>query len=1323
MKTTDITLLMALFCMNLLCGQEFYFEHYKVEDGLSHNTILSSLQDQKGFLWFGTKNGLNRFDGYNFRLFQNDPDNSTSLQSNYIECLHEYKNKVWVGTDNGLYHYNDRFENFDIVKNTINKNITDIENDTHGKLWYIADGTLYNYNTSNEAVQSFPRENFFYPTDIVKTDKGEIWVASTNSLYHYTIATNSFEKFALDVSADFKRPFIINRLFNLDKRTLLLGTRNHGVVAFDILTKQIKTIDPLTKENFYVRNFVVREKDELWVATESGLHVYNLATKKYTNLRKNYDDPYALSDNAVYSLTVDKEGGIWAGTYFGGLNYHPKQYSPFTKFFPMSSQNSINGNAVREIHADDYGNIWVGTEDGGLNQYNPDTGLFKNYTSKDKDKNGILTHYNIHGLLPRGDKIWVGMFENGLDILDIKTNKITEHYNIGEEGALRSNFVFAIYETKANEVFAVTTAGIQTYNSKSNQFDNFEGFPNNLGYSCFFEDNEGVLWAGSYSQGLYFYDPKTKEKGSYTWDHTKKTGISNNHINGIFQDSNNTIWITTENGLNSFNKEERRFKKYTTKDGFPTNVFYALLEDDKGNLWISTSNGLVEFNLATGEKKIYTKANGLLSDQFNYTAAYKDPSGRMYFGSVSGMVSFNPKDFIKNTYAPPIYITGLQIDNEEVVVGQTNSPIEESITLSDHLVLKPSQTSFSLDFAALSYTAPENTEYWYKMEGINNDWIYLNKNHKVYFTELAAGHYNLTVKSLNSSGVWGKETSGLKIEVLPVFWKSNIAFALYVCFAVLSIFFGFRYYHRWTKSKSNQKIKQLKNRKEKEIYQAKIEFFTNVSHEIRTPLTLIKSPLEKILKTVDHDPKLKENLSIMEKNTSRLLDLVNQLLDFRKTELETVNLTFVEVNISELLRKTQTRFSPAIKERNIDFVMNLEPDDIYAYVDTEATKKILSNLFNNAIKYAKSQVIVSLNCSDENLELTVKNDGKLIPSHLKDKIFEPFYRVPGNENQNQSGTGIGLSLAHSLTELHKGSLKLDTSDSTLNCFVLHLPIHQEKEFKLYNSKVDETSKIDGVSKISEIESYKPTVLLVEDNIDLLDFVAKDLIDNYLVIKATNAEKALEMVQQENIQLIVSDVMMPGMDGFMLCEKIKTNIESSHIPVVLLTSKSALNAKIEGLESGADAYIEKPFSMEHLKVQIANLIENRKHIMHYYTSSPLAHIRSIAHTEIDETFIKKLDEVIIAHISDADLNVETLAEIMHMSRSTLYRKIKEMSNLSPNELINVARLKKAAELLRSGKHRIFEVAEIVGYNSPTSFGRNFQKQFEMTPSEYMAQRDI
>ena len=1316
MKKGRIIVLICLFITGVIHCQDYYFKHFKAEDGLSHNTVLSSIQDKNGFMWFGTKNGLNRFDGSSFRLFQNTPDDPKSLQGNYIETLYEFDNALWVGTDNGLYLYNEEEENFELLEGTISKTILDIKNDDEGNLWYIASGSICKFDAIAKQTTIFSvKEDNSSASSIIKTNDNEIWIAATNRLLHYNKETNSFERIVLNIEKNIKFPFRINILFNLDDNTILLGTQNHGVLAFDIKEKKTKNLISKIKDAIYVRDFALNGENELWIATESGIHIYNLRTEEYVNLTKNYNNSYSISDNAVYCLTIDHEGGIWAGTYFGGLNYYSPQYSPFEKFFPKTSENSISGNAVREIHPDKYGNLWIGTEDAGLNKYNPETGFFTNFASK--DQGGILSHHNIHGVLPNGDALWVGSFDHGIDVLDIKTNNIIERFNTGGANNLIDNFVFSLYQTKAKDIVLVTPSGIQLFNAETKRFFLFEGFPKGIFYTCFFEDNEGGFWAGSYSEGLFFYNPIKKEKRHFVQDKTDPFAISNNHINGIFQDSNKNIWVTTENGLNIFDGKKRIQKKYSTKDGFPSNAFYSILEENKTALWLTTSSGLVEFNPESDEKTTYTKVNGLLSDQFNYNSSYKAPDGTMYFGSVNGMISFNPKKFIKNTLSSKVLITELQINNHEVLVGAQNSPLKKSITFLDDLVLKPYESTFSLDFTTLSFAGSESIEYWYKMEGISNEWISLKKNHKVYFTELPAGDYKFAVKSLNYNGVLSNEFIPLNIKVLPVFWKSKSAYFIYILFCFLFISLAFRFYHKRTVATNNQKIKELSNKKEKEVYQAKIEFFTNISHEIRTPLTLIKSPLDKLIKKVKDIPEIKENLFIMEKNTSRLLDLVNQLLDFRKTEMESLSLTFVETNLSNLIKNTHQRFTEAITDKNIDFELAFEETDVYAYVDAEAIKKILSNLIGNAIKYAKHKIIITLKTNEEQVLLKIQNDGQLIPAHLHKKIFEPFFRV--SEVENQTGTGIGLALAHSLTKLHQGDLRLSVEYLKWNTFILQLPIHQEKEFKM-RSKRDVKDEDSTYELKSEVDSgnNKLKILLVEDSLDLLDFLSKDLNDIYNVFKAINGEEALKIIEKENIQLIITDVMMPIVNGYELCKIVKSSLETSHIPVVFLTAKNALNAKIEGLESGADAYIEKPFSIPHLRVQISNLINNRKNVLSHYTSSPLAHLKSIALTETDETFIKKLDEVIFQNISNADLSVETLSEIMNMSRSTLYRKINEMSDLSPNELIKIARLKKAAELLQKGDYKIYEVAEMVGYNSQTSFGRNFQKQFNMTPTEYI-----
>tara|TARA_R110002073_G_scaffold297705_1_gene463983 strand:+ start:17572 stop:21492 length:3921 start_codon:yes stop_codon:yes gene_type:complete len=1299
-----------VFQINLVQAQELYFRHYKVENGLSHNTVLCSLQDSRGFLWFGTKDGLNRFDGYRFKQYRKEINSAKSLGSNFIECIYEYNKILFVGTDSGLYIYDEISDNFELIKTSSDTPILDIESDNEGNIWFIAGSTLYKYNIKTKKSEIYS-ESLLRVEEITKTPDGHIWVAFQNVLFKYIKETNSFEKNEIKVKTKNNQPIIISKISAFNNDEILIGTQNNGAIIYNNKNNKIKNIRLTRETPLYVRDFAKKADNQLWVATESGLFIYNMIDSTNVNFKKSYNSPYSLSDNAIYSLTVDKEEGVWISTYFGGINYYPKQYTPFKKYFPKTGENSISGNAVREIRSDSNNNLWIGTEDAGLNKLNLKTNIFTNYIPSNSNKS--ISHYNIHGLLIKNDKLWIGTFEHGLDIMDIKTGEIINRYSTSSNGNISSNFVFAFYENKKKETFAITSSGIQLYDSNKNNFYTIKAFPEGYFYTSLLEDNNGTLWAGTYWDGLFSFNLKTKTNKVYKCDNENPNSISSNAINGIFQDSNNNIWITTENGLNEYDIEKNEFKNYTTKDGLPSNVTYSILEDEKHFLWISTSKGLVEFNPVTKNIKVYTKANGLLSDQFNYHSAYKDKDGRMYFGSVDGMISFNPKDFVTNKYKPPIYITDVVINNNEFKTDKT-----KSISSLDGIILEPTDLSIKIDFAALSFNAPEMTHYWYKLEGLNDDWVYLNKDHSVSFTGLAPGSYNFKIKSQNNNGIWSEESSELKINVLPPFWKSNFAYIIYILIIFFMIYFLLKVYHSKVKAKNNQIISELNRQKEKELYEAKIDFFTNISHEIRTPLTLIKNPLEKILKKSDYDKDLMNNLSIMDKNTSRLLDLINQLLDFRKAELEGASLTFVECNISELIKNIHTRFSPTIQNKNFDFKLDLEVDDLYAYVDLEALKKILSNLFSNAIKYADKKIIVSLHKSEDVFEVRFKNDGDIIPHHLKEKIFQPFFTAAEINGHNNSSTGIGLSLAYSLVELHKGSLWLDFKDSQMNTFILELPIHQEYELKLFESiSLDKDKKLDDFQ--SESMPYdKPKILLIEDNTDLLEFLANDLMTDYNVIKSINASLAIEILNNENVQLIVSDVMMPGMDGFEFCEKIKTNIETSHIPIILLTAKSSLTARIEGLESGADAYIDKPFSMDHLKAQISNLMQNRENIIEHYSSSPLAHVKSIAHTRTDELFINKLDKAIYDNMSDGNLNVEKLAELMNMSKSTLYRKIKNISNLSPNDLINITRLKRTAEYLKTGDYKIYEIADMVGYNSQITLLRNFQKQFNMTPSEYL-----
>lgn len=1318
-KICLLTIVLSLF-LHLANGQPYYFNHYQVENGLSNNSVECSLQDRDGFLWFGTLNGLNRFDGYTFKIFRNNPEDSTSIGSNFIRCLYYDNNEtLWIGTNKGIYIYNKLQEKFSLLKGVPAGNSTAIAADSRGNYWFIVNSAVYSYNLKTRKTKSYPfNEGRPVATSIAVTGDGDLWVSTlTGSLKKYTPALDSFITYSAYDKNNGNFPTSIEKIYPVDNQSFLVGTSSQGVKSFDIGKKTYKDIITFNDKHtgIYVRQFLRWSDHEYWIATETGIYIYNTNSDSIVHLQKEYDNPYSLSDNVIHTFCRDREGGLWIGTYLGGINYLPRPFTSFQKFFPRLKSPSLSGNAVHEICKDQYGNFWIGTEDGGLNKIGMGKKKFS-YFQPTGSKESIAYH-NIHGLLATGNELWIGTFEHGLDVMNIPTEKIVRHYSAGPGNhGLKSNFIVTLFQAKNGEILVGTWHGLYKYNKRTDDFSLLTD--ESLHIQTLLQDDENILWMCTQGDGVYYYDSSIAGYHNLRFDPANQNSLIDNHVNGIFQDSRKNLWFATEGGLCKYEKDKRKFTRYTTKNGFPDNLIFRTLEDDQHNLWISTSKGLVCFNPDGESIRTFKQSNGLLSDQFNYNSSYKDTNGIMYFGSVKGMISFNPSRFTKNTAVPPVYITGFQVNNKELAVNDRDSPLKESITYTRSVSLVHDQSSFSIDFAALSYTVPDMNEYAYKMEGLDRDWTYLKTNRKAYFTKLSPGKYIFKVKGSNSSGVWNEKEASLEINILPPFWASTWAYVAYVFAGLGLAFLLVRYYVGRAEEKNLRKIELLKMEKEREIYHAKIEFFTNIAHEIRTPLTLIKMPLDKLMKKENKNPEISDNLKTMERNTNRLIDLTNQLLDFRKTETDKFSLNFVKTDISDLLREIFSNFQPAADQKNISYKLELPRMALQAFVDPEALKKILSNLINNAVKYAESKVYVRLlpfNSDDKVFTVDIKNDGFLIPYDQKEKIFEPFYRM--KETEKEAGTGIGLPLSRSLAESHKGILDLKKSENDLNVFELILPIHQDKEFNLHQ---EETPHITDEAPASEADEHpsKPVLLFVEDNKEILDFICRELHTEYTVRRAFNGQEALEVLKDENVQLVISDIMMPVMDGLELCKKIKTNLEYSHIPIILLTAKNTLHSKIEGLEVGADAYIEKPFAFEHLQAQISNLLSNRNKIKEHFASSPLAHIKTIGYSKADKNFLEQLNTVINQNLTNLDIDVENLARIMNMSRATFYRKIKVLFNLTPHELINISRLKKAAELLAEGNYKVYEVASMVGYTLQTNFARDFHKQFGMSPTEYM-----
>lgn len=1055
MNYKTIILALLLFSDEPIRGQSYDFRHYQVENGLSNNATICCLQDKKGFLWFGTKDGLNRFDGYTFKIFRSNRDDSGSIGNNFIHSLYEDRNGVlWVGTENGLYRYNAATENFSLLQGTIDGPITSITMDGKGSLWFILGFTLFKYN-EDKPLLSYDTNNYFEATSVCTSPDGTLWVSTSDRyIEKYNTAFDSFVSYDVFNHSAMAGSKWIEKIYAPSDGTILIGTSRQGAKLFDVVTSSYKDILAYNPDGteIFVRNFIQTADDEYWIATESGIFIYSTKTTRIINLQKAYTDPYSISDNAVYAFCKDKEGGIWACTYFGGVNYYPKQHTAFKKYFPLATGNTLSGNVVREIHQDNDGNLWIGTEDAGLNKLNLQTGMFTHFLPT--GSKGSISYTNIHGLLVNDNELWIGTFEHGLDIMNISTGKVVQHYAAGnDEHALKSNFIYCISKKKNGDIMLGTTIGAYLYNRAGNNFIALPGLPLRNWYTSLLEDENGIIWAGTYGNGLHFYNTRTKKTGNFSYDPANIYSISSNRVNSIFEDHHKNLWLATEGGLCRYNTEKNNFKTYSTKDGLPSNFILSVLEDNRNNLWISTSKGLVCFNPATEKIITYTTENGTLNDQFNFNAAYKDPSGRMYFGSVKGLISFHPDDIIKDAFVPPVYITSLQVFNQELQIAAKGSPLQKSILYTNKIILDHDQSSLSIGFAALSYTAPEMSEYAYKMEGLDKNWTYLKRNRTAYFTHLSPGTYVFKVKATNSSGEWNGQETMLTIEILPPWWVSNWAYILYIAAGLVILRLIVWNYHKTNEAKNKRKFELLAIEKEKEIFKTKIDFFTNVAHEIKTPLTLIKGPIDKVLKKADHTPDVQHNLNIVQRNTNRLIDLTNQLLDFRQTEISGFRLNFVRANISELLEDTYTSFKSLAEQKNIHFTLSLPAAPLYAFTDLDALNKILNNLFSNAVKYAEKEAHICLlpvSNSANFFTIQFKNDGYLIPAEMGNKIFEPFFRL--KETKKQKGTGIGLALCHSLVQLHKGSIYLGEPENNLNIFVLSLPLEQENEFNLTASE-------------------------------------------------------------------------------------------------------------------------------------------------------------------------------------------------------------------------------------------------------------------------------
>ncbi len=1298
---------------DIITGRLF-FKHIDGSSGLSENHVKAITKDRHGFVWIGTRNGLNRYDGCNIKTYDVD-DLDKHFGNHNVSALYEANDgKLWVGTDKGVFMMNpdtERFVFFDVKtsdghypSNWVNQ----IAGDKAGNIWIVVPNEgAYRYDTHRKRLALYSTSKSFGQFDgniqsvCVRRD-GSVWFGTNgNGLYRYD---RRADRVRLMTHGDARKALAGKNVYTLTDygQWLVAGEHEARLVKYNPQTGELRDIE--SDVHYKIIRAVTTDGRRLYVGTQEGLYVIDEKAHKERLIGESTMSPFGLSSKMIYTMYLDNHGGLWLGTNTNGVNYLPPKGVTFNVFLPSPLPGSISGKMVDEMVVTSDGNVWLSSDDGFINIFDPRTQAFRDVPMA-TGKNGI----NRLALYYDNGKVWSGLFKNGIDIIDPRTLAVI-HYSPQELGLQNDGSVYAMMRDRdgkmwlgtGNDVY-VQTAGMR--------FRKVNGL-NGLYVQHFIQDRKGDIWICTIGTGLYRLNIKTGKITHYQHDASDSTSVSSNDITSVSADHKGNLWFATDRGgLCCFDFGKNGFTAYGKADGLPDDVTYKVLEDARHNLWFGTNHGLVRFNPVTREATVYSSDGPYFGSQYNMRSAVKLADGTMLFGTQSGLRMINSNRIYSDMSSRRVMVTNLKVDNKDVC-PEKGGIIEASVFTSGKIRLPYNFSSLHLDIGTLEYNSVESADYEYKLEGVDKDWNTATTKDGINYTRLQPGTYQLTVRERGNKA----NTTTLEITVRHPWWDTILARVIYVLIFIAIVVMLFRNQQRRQMSRMQRRARIIQASQEKELLQSKISFFTDVTHEIRTPLTLISGSLETINDSKIEDSGIRKNLRAVKMNCQRLLNLINQLMEFRKMDPKTLKLNFVRVDICRLVSNIITRFDPAVASQGKTIGFDTDEDAIMVPVNSEAVTKIVSNLLNNAMKYSESFMQVSVRHSASEVKISVVNDGAKIPEDMDERIFEPFVRL--DRDDSKTGTGIGLPLAKSLAEMHHGSLRIN-KESEYNEFVLTLPMHQDNVIEMQNEELADNRHggiVEGYAETATV-TKGDTILVVEDNAEIVEMLRDNLCADYTVLAAANGQEALDVIDKTKVSLIVTDVMMPVMDGLELTHRIKSDVNLSHLPVIMLTARQTLDNRIEGLRAGADAYIEKPFSIVHLRQQVQTLLENRRREQESFLHKPYLTVEGSGTNKVEEEFLNKMNKVITDNMRDPEFNVERLANEMCMSRSSLHRKIKEVSNLTPIDFIRLIKLKKAAELIRQKGYRANEVCEEIGISSPSYFIKLFQKQFGMTPKEF------
>ncbi|WP_342645332.1 two-component regulator propeller domain-containing protein [Mucilaginibacter sp. CSA2-8R] len=1365
-KASALNFLLFFSCSLFGQSSNYQFTAISSKDGLSSNTVNAILKDRYGFVWFATEDGLTKFDGLNYNIYRHNAKDSTSLWSNEVTSLHEDKlGRLWVGTTGSLHLFDRQKNRFRHYRSNNEVNgfssavIKGICSDSKGDIWVTTLGGLNRLNPTTGQIIKFgdmpdvPDDIGHQPVLTAFEDRNKhIWIGAKNGLFRYERETGKFISFLPNANDPQSIAGGTVKAITEDAQGNLWVGTNGGVCRllpdgrhFITINNQGAAGKRLSNNSVYA--MALAAPNVLWIGTEDGLNVLNLQNGNIDTYLPDGRDSYSLSGNAIRSLLIDKQGISWLGFYMAGIS----KYDSNLTFFNLKKANpydafGLSSKFVTSFAPGDGNSVFVGTDGGGLSLYNKQTGLFKRYpiVSARKKNDGRL---NILSLKRTHDgSLWIGTYQDGLFKLNPSTGAIRQYLSGSGGNTINHNEIFCLEEDKAGKLWIGTNGGgVNVLDLKTETFKYYLPFVNagnqfslplNGYIRDFKEDNNGRMWIASHGTGIAIFDPHNNH---FILLSRIANNLPSNLIQTLFKDSKGDIWAGSSDGLLKINALSKHVEMFGEKQGLADGIVHKILEDQQGRIWFSTNKGISWLDPKFKEITNYNSLNGLQSGSFEQGSGLIDASGTIFFGGTDGFNFVLPQHGIRYNKNPtPIVFTSLKVGDKEITTADsTILQSDISVTGDVHLDYKQ---NFSISFVGLNFTGTRQNHYYYRLRNFDKDWIDAGSKTTIYYTNLSPGKYVFEVKVNNNDGAANGVIKSLNVTIQPPFWMTIYAYIFYVAvFCALMLYLRYRGIKELSRVFKEEEAKREAERL-RDLDRLKIKFLTNLSHDFRTPIALIMAPVDKLLADGFEDG-VSAQVLVIKRNARRLLNMVNQLFDLRKIEEGEMKLNLVKGDIIAFQKEVSESFTELSEKKQIAFAFKSSISSLQTNFDHDKLERILFNLLSNAFKFTlaggKVMLITYLKKQVSDTEqpylvIEVTDTGIGIDKEQQQQVFKRFYQNRLSGNIMEEGSGIGLSIVKEFIELHGGTIEVHSEPGNGSTFCIYLPV-KSKEIQAIPT-VQTGSLPADVPKVAEpaeqaieipvdseltVAETRPLVLIIEDNEDFRYYLRDNLKQHYRVIEAADGKEGWQKALSTHPELIVSDIMMPQMDGIQLSLKLKADKRTSHIPIILLTASTREEEQINGLSSGANDYLTKPFSFEILIIKINNLLAYNRNLKTTYTKQFKVEPAAIQVESLKEKFLKTVVAYIEENLHNSQLSVEDLSRHMGMSRGSLYSKLLEVTGLSPVEFIRSMKLEKAAKLIEISELNIAQIAYAAGFSTPNYFAKSFKTKYQMLPSEYLS----